>query len=533
MASRITANVYHKARLSSTLSSLAGTEDGHTVAISGRSSVGDGAEGLAVWDAASTATADNATVWGSGTGRWVRVRSDGHFNVRWFGAHPSASAATNTTAIGAAITAATSITGTRKNEIYFPTGRYAVNGSITVPGDSTLNNWLFRGDGWVDGGVAAGNNFGLAQWADPDHVQGSVIVQQSTSADCFVPATGSANSMRFKDIAILGPGSGTTKGVKAADATFTIPESGYGGQPSFDNVLVANFYYGVSMINSVSARKSIGLRIVACEYGLWLANVWDTSYVGLQVEGNNYPIKFVACINVHFYTPLTQANAHGWWFACPTGASVEEISCTGGHFEANGAVNDIFYTTDSGVYGTIGRIAFIATRFTYDVRIIGYHWSFIACRGSGYLYTSNVNGLFVDNDLFASGIEHSAGDGSFVASDNSAFNLPTVVTRLAVTGAPAAPTWTIDNKTTQYNIASSDHTGQATIVLPTLRPSGRKLTVRLYQSAGAGADIAWSGLATSSGLVDCTTPGTSGQRAVLTFESFDGGWHLVSSTGWF
>lgn len=73
-------------RLSTTLAANPGTTDGQVVVITGRSAVGDGGEGLAVWDADSVATADNATVWGSGTGRWIRVRQDKlYYHADWFG----------------------------------------------------------------------------------------------------------------------------------------------------------------------------------------------------------------------------------------------------------------------------------------------------------------------------------------------------------------------------------------------------------------------------------------------------------------
>jgi hypothetical protein len=72
--------------LSAELAALAGTTDGQAVIIKGRSAVGDGGEGVAVWDADSVETADNATVWGSGTGRWIRVRQDKlYYHADWFG----------------------------------------------------------------------------------------------------------------------------------------------------------------------------------------------------------------------------------------------------------------------------------------------------------------------------------------------------------------------------------------------------------------------------------------------------------------
>lgn len=143
MASRITANVYHKALLSSALSSLSGTTTGHAIVLSGRSSVGDGGEGLAVWDAASTATADNATVWGSGTGRWLRV-FDGEIHASWFGCNESASAATNGAAIQSAIAAAHA---QRIATVRLPDGVISTDRTIQLCVSGNFSNFRLIGGG--------------------------------------------------------------------------------------------------------------------------------------------------------------------------------------------------------------------------------------------------------------------------------------------------------------------------------------------------------------------------------------------------
>ena len=73
--------------------------------------------------------------------RTFEARDADVFNVRDFGASPSASASTNTTAIQATVNAA--ITNT-KGCVYFPAGYYEINSVITV---SSIYNISFRGDG--------------------------------------------------------------------------------------------------------------------------------------------------------------------------------------------------------------------------------------------------------------------------------------------------------------------------------------------------------------------------------------------------
>lgn len=98
---------YPLAKLGTHLSSNKGAYDGQQAIISGRASVLDGGEGMATWDESSTATEDQALVWGSGpAGRWLReLPEPGVLNARWWGMHPSASAATNAAALQAALDA--------------------------------------------------------------------------------------------------------------------------------------------------------------------------------------------------------------------------------------------------------------------------------------------------------------------------------------------------------------------------------------------------------------------------------------------
>jgi hypothetical protein len=164
------------ARLSSELT--AGTVDGQAAVLSGRSSVGDGGEGLAVWDAASTATADDATVWGSGTGRWKRAMDGLVLNVRWFGAHPTASAATNGAAINAAIAQAVA---TNVRRVHIPAGIYNIDRTIYLGGTLRFTCLELSGDGYAVngessyGGTTLIPNFSNAPCVNVQGGRGSVV----------------------------------------------------------------------------------------------------------------------------------------------------------------------------------------------------------------------------------------------------------------------------------------------------------------------------------------------------------------------
>lgn len=71
--STLTIEVYQQGALGTVLAVTPGDADGHVVTVLGYAAELDGGEGFAWWDADSTAPADNIDIWGSGTGRWIRL----------------------------------------------------------------------------------------------------------------------------------------------------------------------------------------------------------------------------------------------------------------------------------------------------------------------------------------------------------------------------------------------------------------------------------------------------------------------------
>jgi hypothetical protein len=152
--------------------------DGQILVASGRDAIGDGGGGLLVFDEASSATPDNATVWQVDAlpGRWERVYDGTHYNVRWFGAHPDATASANATAIQAAIDAAVAAD---VRVVLIPSGIYQISRTIYLGASASFSCLELRGDGYAYGGDYGGTalvaTFSNAPAVNVQAARGSVV----------------------------------------------------------------------------------------------------------------------------------------------------------------------------------------------------------------------------------------------------------------------------------------------------------------------------------------------------------------------
>lgn len=135
-------------------SALPAGVDEQIIVASGRDTFGDGGGGLLVFDASSTATPDDATVWQVGVlpGRWERVFDGRSFDVRWFGAKttltPASSGAlitANTAAIQACIDAAIAV---KAGRVLAPSGRYVINSTLHMGLETGFSTVVMEGDGY-------------------------------------------------------------------------------------------------------------------------------------------------------------------------------------------------------------------------------------------------------------------------------------------------------------------------------------------------------------------------------------------------
>jgi hypothetical protein len=118
--------------------------DGQIIVASGRDTFGDGGGGLLVFDASSSATPDNATVWQVGAlpGRWERVFS-GELNARWYGAKGDG-VTDDADAIQDCIDHAVN---NGLGSVFIPDGVYLVSGCLHLSKSGSLSSVLLRGAG--------------------------------------------------------------------------------------------------------------------------------------------------------------------------------------------------------------------------------------------------------------------------------------------------------------------------------------------------------------------------------------------------
>lgn len=123
-----------------TIAALPGSPaDDDLVYVRGYGADDDGGGGIFRWDAASTATAVQGLIIGTGTGRWIRQYS-GAINVRWCGAKGDGTT-DDTTAINAALNAGPTqdqagppVDG---HPVFFPAGRYLISAPLIVKSQAT------------------------------------------------------------------------------------------------------------------------------------------------------------------------------------------------------------------------------------------------------------------------------------------------------------------------------------------------------------------------------------------------------------
>jgi hypothetical protein len=146
-----------------------GNDDGDVVVLLGYYTPGDGGSGLLRWNASSTDTANNGTIFaiaGVSTGRWMRIYDDG-VNVRWFGAKGDG-VVNDSPAIQAMI----DFSESAFCEMYFPAGSYLVGSRLYL--NATAYDFTYRFSG------ASGMN---TQLIISDDIGGGYALYVNTEAD--------------------------------------------------------------------------------------------------------------------------------------------------------------------------------------------------------------------------------------------------------------------------------------------------------------------------------------------------------------
>ncbi len=168
----------------------------------------------------------------------------------------------DTAAIQAAIDAAPATGGI----VFFPRGYYKFS-SLTFYTPIEL-----RGTGQHTLNMAY---FGDSKWTNTAYLQGTVLMSTATMGNAllFSPTT-PYPSFRISDLAVVGPGSGTSTGIKLSKTQGCI----------FRNVMVANFSVGMEVAETYES-SFYDLRFRGNSTGLWLHSATNQNvFVNTEIQ---------------------------------------------------------------------------------------------------------------------------------------------------------------------------------------------------------------------------------------------------------
>ncbi len=224
----------------------------------------------------------------------------------------------DTAAIQAASTAAAVI----KCPVQFAPTEYQL-GTVA----SLLPGVIYQGSGWHTG---VNDFFGNANWIAAGAVKGTVLKVSGTNGALQTSGGDVAALISLRDLAILGPGAGTSIGIDFGNSGLAAVSI------SFSNVGVFNFSTGIRFDHFISNHDIRGLTVRGCTIGLeFMADDEENDFFGLEAQRCGTAIKFKQCSGINVYGGLIQSNTLGIDFAPTLSGDVYSIGLSGIWFEDN------------------------------------------------------------------------------------------------------------------------------------------------------------------------------------------------------
>lgn len=183
--------------------------------------------------------------------------------------------------------------------LFFPSGTYKFSTLVLEKGIT------LRGDGWFNNINA---EFGHAQWSTLTTGYGGTVLKSTATSGRAIWAATAGQRYKFRDLMLLGPGTGDSNGIEIGTAAIGITN------PCISEVLVANFggtgyrfyFTQEAMLTAPSSRANrIGFRFSDASNNNWT--------VGAEVQfSDTYGIILdTATSSNHFYGGLIQ-NSTGY-----------------------------------------------------------------------------------------------------------------------------------------------------------------------------------------------------------------------------
>lgn len=184
----------------------------------------------------------------------------------------------------------------------------------------------FYGDGWSSVDCSP---FGMSSWLTLNDVTGTLIRVTGTTDGFFFGAPLYNQNYVFRDLAIVGPGTGTSKGIN-----FGGPLPSTATYITLQNILVANFSSCVYRTASDS-DTFINLNVRGCGIGVdQNFGGTDHNFYRLVAECNGVGVV-IAGPGQHIYGGLIQGNTVTGIHVAGNAGAINAVSIDGVWFEAN------------------------------------------------------------------------------------------------------------------------------------------------------------------------------------------------------
>jgi hypothetical protein len=221
----------------------------------------------------------------------VLWQSAARFDVALFGA-----VGDGTTNDAAAIQAAHDAMPTAGGTLVFSDGQYICASALTFS-----KKVIIQGVGWK---TLVNTTFGSSQWTAANAVLGTVLKFTNAAADGITFNGTNQRNVVMRDIALVGPGSGTTSGIN-------LNPSSNSGRNRFHNVFVCNFYNGWRLTASED-NTFYNIFAHGCTNGIFpTGTVTNNRYFDVDVQSNTNGIVSDAGSHQIFYGGLVQNNTNG------------------------------------------------------------------------------------------------------------------------------------------------------------------------------------------------------------------------------
>lgn len=397
-------------------------------------------------------------------------------------------------------------------------GIYKITGLLTLPTKAVT----IQGGGFVNNVNAV---FGNPNYSSK--IRGSVIRQTSTTEDAIHHdknmAGNTTANMVLRDFAIVGPGSGTTRGIVLGTTTVSA------AYLHVSNVGVYNFSTGLDFLKA-NSNQFYDMDIRGCITAINSSyTAEEIAFYSANLGYNTIGVKVTRGSGFSFYSPVFQNHATAVWLA-PDTAIIKWFIFEGAHFEAN-TENAMF---DSRRY-TIRHVSFRNARgagagtITFLTSPAGVDFfEFENCDFSSTALTipSVSYGMKISRSYFSSVAGSNNGDyhpvisGSFTnAAGGGPENHVSTMKTLAY-AASIQLKW-MDGQSQKVML-----TGNAIIMVPNDAPTGALVTVFFIQDGTGGWAVAWSGL---TGAWD-NTGNYAGKRTSITIQkTASGEWTQVGA----